>query len=419
MARIQAGSTLVNQYVPPFVICGNITTGWELRWNADLLAFEAYDPSASVIQSGFDGIQVSLFPDATQQVFVVPWEAATKESVFVTIQGVKQQQDAYTIKTNTGAGTTVITLSDTVLSETVEILGLQTSGGASIEVYQETASAAQTLFPTTGGIGWLPPSEASLIITIDGVKQTSAAYNIIPNANSTDAAIQFVSAPGDGVVIEVVGILIAGSTPASPVNVVNAYGLDGPTVYSTFANKTLSGDVQNLNFKSLEAGTNITIGDNTNRLTISATQPTISNLGAGGTNLAVIPGGTDDVELRGIASGDNISISEAGGVITVARNFNYITSSASTINITTERLINVTPSAPTTVNLPAANTVVAGDTITVKDANGTAGTNTISITPNGADEIDGVNASVDITSNRGYLTLYSDGISTYHIIAQG
>ena len=74
MTRINAGNTLANQYAPPFVITDNITTNWQLRWNADLIAFEAFDPSENVTAAGFDSIQQQLFDNTTnQQVFVVPW----------------------------------------------------------------------------------------------------------------------------------------------------------------------------------------------------------------------------------------------------------------------------------------------------------------------------------------------------------
>ena len=81
MTRINAGNTLANQYAPPFVITDSIATSWQLRWNADLIAFEAYDPSENVIVTGFDTIESALFTDVTQQVFVVPWEAVDKASV--------------------------------------------------------------------------------------------------------------------------------------------------------------------------------------------------------------------------------------------------------------------------------------------------------------------------------------------------
>ena len=82
MTRINAGSTLANQYAPPFVVSNNVTTNWQLRWNANLIAFEAFDPSENTIAAGFDTIEQALFVNVSnQQVFVVPWVAASEQSL--------------------------------------------------------------------------------------------------------------------------------------------------------------------------------------------------------------------------------------------------------------------------------------------------------------------------------------------------
>jgi len=504
MARINAGSTLVNQYAPPFVVSDYVAQGWELQWNETLLAFEAVDPNLNVVESGFDSIEVALYPNVTQQVFVVPWEAASKKSIYVTIQGLKQHQDAYTVITNTGSGTTTVTLSETVSSEDVEILGLQASGGASIEVFgpvnadADVPNTAQAAFD----LGWLAASKQSLLVSIDGVKQDTSAYSIAPNSNATDTTLTFTESPSMGVTtpvtvvnggtgysvgnvitltggtfttaatltvtsetggvidpggvsisnagvytvfptgtltstgagnsdatftvtkdsqrIEVIGIQTAGETPASPVNVVSAYGLDTASIFSPFASKTLSGDTQILNFKALEAGTNVTITDNTNRLTIDATQLTVSNLGAGGTNLAVIPGGTDDVELRGLAAGTRMLISEAGGVITAAYNIGRITATEADDPLTVavaNKLVSITGLSATldiTLPDPGAVGMVAGDTITVK--NQTASTFDITLTP--ASGLIDTAATYVLNTAFGYVTLYNDG-TNYFIIAEG
>ncbi len=124
MARIQAGSTLVNQYAPPFVVSDSVAQGWELVWNDTLQAFEAVDPSANTIDAGFDEINVATFPNVTQQVFVVPWAADSKESLIITIDGVKQHQDAYVVNTiDTASNTTTRTRSEGLTDVTVEMLG--------------------------------------------------------------------------------------------------------------------------------------------------------------------------------------------------------------------------------------------------------------------------------------------------------
>ena len=183
MARIQAGSTLVNQYAPPFVVSDSVAAGWQLRWNQTLLAFEAYDPNENLVETGFDSIQSALFAGVSRNVFTVPWEAASKESLIITIDGVKQQQPAYQISVSEGSGTTVVQLAETPVSQDVEILGLQTSGGAIIELFGpvpadfDSPNIAQDTFI----LPWVAPSEQSLIISIDGVKQNIASYQAVPN----------------------------------------------------------------------------------------------------------------------------------------------------------------------------------------------------------------------------------------------
>lgn len=47
MSRISAGSTLVNQYAPPFIVSDNVDVDWVLRWNPLKKAFEAQAPTQS------------------------------------------------------------------------------------------------------------------------------------------------------------------------------------------------------------------------------------------------------------------------------------------------------------------------------------------------------------------------------------
>jgi len=530
MTRINAGSTLANQYAPPFVVSKSVATNWQLRYNANILAFEAFDPNENVVVSGFNSIEVAWFPSVTQQVFVVPWLAATKESVFVTIQGVKQQQDAYTVITNTGSGTTTITLADTVSSEDVEILGLQASGGASIQVLGPVNADAAV--PNTAqadfDLGWLAPSVQSLIVSIDGLKQDTSAYSIVPNATATDTTLTFTETPSmsittpivivnggtgysvgniltiaggtfttaatltvaseaGGVItgvtisnagiytvfptgtlatsgaginatftvtkdsqrIEVIGILTAGETPASPVSITNipnnsvgtadTIGLI-PTTAPYFghptgditSSKTLSGDAQILRLKSLNAGTNITLTSAASDtvITIDADTGTFANIGSGVplTTISTLPLTVDAKRLWGsyndTAKG-RIIIDDTTVANSVYVNYNLgyksITDADSPYTVEAgKRLINVLPGAATTVLLPVASTFAPGDTITIKDANGLAGTNNIIVTPDASDKIDSAldGVATTLSTPNAYITLYSDG-SDWHIIAQG
>ena len=366
-----------------------------------------------------------MYPNVTQQVFVVPWEAASKQSVFITIEGVKQQQDAYTINTNTGSGTTTVTLSDTVSTETVEILGLQaSSGGASVEVYQETALAAQTLFPAAGGIGWYPPSEASLIITLDGIKQNSGAFSIVPNTTFTDAQIQFVAAPGAGVVVEALGITVTGETIASPVQMANSHP-DSATEEGIFSVKSVTGETQIFTLRSLQEGSNVTIADGTTvngvpAIQISAALPTFNQIGSGTSIFDGNNEDTDPVVFRRFTATNGVGISVVSDTVTLSSTDIYrVVSEAAPTIATDERMISVnhTVTAAVAFDLPAIANFYDGETITIKDAGGNALANNITITTAGVELIDGA-ASYVINTNYGYVTLYSNG-SNFLIIAEG
>ncbi len=699
MARIQAGSTLVNQYAPPFVVSDSVTQGWELVWSDTLQAFEAVDPSANVVEAGFDEINVQIYENVTQQTFVAPFATDSKQSVIITIDGVKQQQDAYSWSSDTASNTTTVTLADTVSNETVEILGLQTIGGATVELYgpQPIDSNVAGTVNAYFDLNWFAPSAESLIVTVDGIKQATNNYNITPTPGSnftntrltfpdrtitfdtstgvngttevittdtahgfedgdgvyygtdggvasigltngtlyyvnvlsaftislhltrqnaiddafrvdltsgggethaltlitdpylyinddtdslatggtgysesdvltvqggspvieaqirvdtvdteaqftfntdgagtvtaitivdggtgypvsgggtfnltvasdsgyvagtlalitytTDGAgvidsavvtnagsgytinltgqaasvvdtpdptlgaitaytflhlgeyVAFPSSPvsvlggtGTGATfnvvavspqLEVIGITTTGETPASPVNATNIGSPDDTTRFGLYDSKSVSGETQILNFKSLAEGNNITMTVAGDTVAIAANNPVFAETGTGG-GTSLFDNNTIDQDaptFRRLLSGDRIVFSVAGAdnPIDIAYDHAYLTSAAATITLTTERLVHVTPAGATTVELPDPTdaSVVDGDTFIIKDGNGTAGTNNITITTPLSGQIQArsngaLGASHVISNNFGYVTLYSNG-TNYYVISE-
>lgn len=629
MARIQAGSTLVNQYAPPFVVSDSVAQGWELVWSDTLQAFEAIDPSANVIAAGFDQINAALFPDVTQQVFVVPFipdptlilnSSLQKAQFIITIDGVKQHVSAYTINSvNTASNTTTITLDETVTNETVEILGLQTTGGATINIFGPQAvdtNLAGTVDPFYE-LGWYSPSKESLIVTIDGVKQATSTYSIIPVPNSgyTDTRLTFVNRAvefntdgtgvnsatevitteavhgfetGDGVYysnlggvvnvgltdgdlyyvrslsaftlslydtkvnaenigfttgrldltsgaleahsltritepyvyingntislnvagtgynvndvisinggtpvtealitvntvggsgeiltftlsnageyvvfpspttnvattavtgtgvnatfdiqkvspqIEVIGISTTGETPASPVNATNLVIPDSATTFGLYDSKVVTGDTQVLNFKSISAGSNITLTDATTSIAIAADVPVFdANVGTG-TDIAVVNVGVtpNTVDFKGINFGERITQTPNPTPTTdIYINFDFGYASvngAPTYPMTSgQRLLGVNPTAPATVSLPDASDFANGDTVTIKIENGTGVANNVIVNVSAGDlgsvSIDGVLAAPQhtITTAYGYVTLYKGQDGNFYKLAEG
>jgi len=78
----------------------------------------------------------------------------------------------------------------------------------------------------------------------------------------------------------------------------------------------------------------------------------------------------------------------------------------------------VTIGAPSVVNLPTA-VDKAGKRITVQDSTGGAAANAIAVTPDGTEEINGVNAPVSIATNFGQVALISDGANWLNAAAGG
>lgn len=418
MTRINAGSTLANQFAPPFVVSDSVTTNWQLRFNKTLLAFEAFDPAELVVEAGFDEIESQLFFGVTnQQTFVLPWVTTNKASLYITVQGIKQHTNTFTI--NTGANTTTVILGGPATGD-VEFIGLQTIGGVVIELFNGVGDNSTTDFL----IGFLAPSEESLLVTIDGVRQHTDTYAIASNDAFTDTTITFAVAPTSGAAIEVVGIATTGEIPASPVNATNlAGGFGVPGSPDTghariFASKTVAGENQTFNFRDLFEGTNITLTEGPNSITIDATEPTFNNLGSGQQVIAPTPGTTDPLNFHSLSGGNRITLALASGELTWSVDDGYVKDGSATINaVTGDRLIGVSNTgAPVTVNLLAIAELPAGDTITIKDESGGATTNNITVTP-ASETIDGAGTHV-INTNFGYVTLYSDG-TNYFIIAQG
>jgi len=421
MTRINAGSTLANQYAPPFVVSDSVTTNWELRWNATLSAFEAFDPDALVIDIGFDTIQRQLFNGVlSQQVFVVPWsvdptltQVQQRAALWVTINGLKQHTDTYFVSSSENA--TIVTLDTTAGvpgPDDIEIVGLQAGNGAFIEL--ETAvgtGGASQVIPLT----WFSPSEQTLIITVNGLRLHTDEYSISSISPFTTTTVTLTPAPALDDDIEIIGITTTGEVPSSPVNATNLGS--GPGLHGVFGAKRQVGEEQILDFKSLVAGSAaITLVSTVDNITIDTVVPTFANLGAGDQVLAPTPGTTDPLDLHSVSGGNRIAIALAGGELTWTYDTGYVKDGSATINAATgDRLIGVSNTgAPVTVNLLAIAELPAGDTITIKDESGGAAANNITVTP-ASETIDG-NATHVIDTNFGYVTLYSDG-TNYFIIS--
>jgi len=428
MTRINAGSTLANQYAPPFVVSNNVTTNWQLRWNATLIAFEAFDPSENVVAAGFDSIEQALFSNTNnQQVFVVPWGIDTtlsqldqKATLYVTINGVKQHSSEYTVAT--GVNSTTITLNGTTgTNDDVEVIGMQATGGAVVEIgtFLGDGNLGQSILLT-----WLAPSEQSLLITVEGIKQDTSEYSISSNATFTATTVTFSGTIPLNDSIEVVGITTTGETPASPVNGANL-GVGGEGIFGA---KRQVGENQILDFKSLAAGARIALSSDANLITIAADDITFANTSGNSGQQVISPnattvdfGAAESLEFNTLSGGNRIALALVSGELIWTVDDGYVKNTpaaGASAAVTGDRLIGITDTGvPVTLTLLPIAELPAGDTITIKDESGGAGTNSITVQTAG----EGINTAATthvISTNYGYVTLYSDG-TKYFTLAQG
>ena len=435
MARINAGSTLVNQYAPPFVVSDFVSTGWRLRWNDIILAFEAFDPDELVVDAGFDTIQRQLFNGVTnQQIFVVPWQVDPtltqlfqRAALYVTINGLKQHTDTYTVSSTANA--TIITLDETIIGpDDIEVVGLQAGNGAFIELETTTGTggASQDI-----GLTWFSPSEQTLIITINGLRLHTDEYSISSISPFTTTTVTITPAPLIADAIEIIGITTTGEVPSSPVDATNRGG-----TFGLFQGKRQIGEEQILDFYGLAEGTNISItlnaiSPNDTFYTIDATQPTFQNLGTG-TSIAVDDAVTDPLQLRVLKTKLTADTAEGGltiaidtaddDAISIVRNFGYVLTSDDDYDMDStfigERIVGLTNFTTTkTITLPPIADVRAGEKITIKDEiGGASGAFTVTVDTAGGELIDGAGSIVAINSAFGYITLYSNGLN-YFIIS--
>lgn len=90
------------------------------------------------------------------------------------------------------------------------------------------------------------------------------------------------------------------------------------------------------------------------------------------------------------------------------------TSSTSYTVLVSDLIVHLTSSSARTVNLPAAATAVARKTYIIKDANGNAATNNITVDGNASETIDGSLTKV-INTNYGSIRIYTDGSNWFTI----
>lgn len=251
LPRINAGNTILNKFSPDYCL-DNLGEGQLLSWDAQQKAFININVS-DIDFSGGPGIdsieRFTVTGDGTRSTYVLPWQATSKESLIVTIQGVKQQDAAYSVQIY-DTFTNLILSEILPIGEEMEIIGLIAVEQSSIKSAFYIGNGATTQYT----LPWVAPGAESLIITIDGVKQQQTAYSATIVGDQT--LLEFNGVPGSGDSIEVIGL--TGSFGSSIIGLETVKGVNlgiiGEGVYGSVSN---AGSEGTLNFKKLREGNRI------------------------------------------------------------------------------------------------------------------------------------------------------------------
>lgn len=406
--------------------------------------------------------------NGTTTEYTVPWIANTERSLFVFVNGVKQQQGSYSLTIT--PFTTIVNLIDPVpVDAEIEIIGLFGFDPADFKLGLFVGNGVDN----TLILPWLADSTANLFITLDGVKQHQGTYAVAPDG-AGGTVVTFAQAVALDVEIEVLGIYGFDTAPSGLVEI-QAVNLGiGAGIFNSVSQ---IGNNFTLNFKSIVAGPGVTVTADTNSVIIGAdvasVENILENIGTGvellddsntpGGIKSLVPGdgifvtnlgnevsisldttgitldglsstdfarflvtnGTISLikksnavsdstfELYGLRAGSGIVVTRVGDdvVIADANGGNYVKIVADYTIELDDAVVGVNHTAPCVVSLVSSTLDAPGKTLIIKDETGAADVNPITVAGNGQ-TIDG-QPTVTIASSHGSLRLYCDGLNWF------
>lgn len=214
MAILATSTTLLGQNVPKVCLQGDQSQGYVFDPATNCFVNEQSVSGCTNSCTGsctgscscsteqiIEGINCySTVGDGATSGYIIPWRAANEQSLIVTLDGVKQQDADYRITQSTNS--TLVTLASPVgVGVDLEITGFVVSDPNKIRRVKETGDGTTTEY----SLSWIAVSKQSLIISIDGIIQQNADFDISYTAGGA-TIVTFTAAPANASLIEFVGI---------------------------------------------------------------------------------------------------------------------------------------------------------------------------------------------------------------------
>ena len=434
----------------------------------EVLGFNVQEPK-QILEYRFTG-------DGIIDEVTIPWVANNERALFITMDGLKQHSEAFTITWQTN-NTSIITFSEVIPDDAdVEILGFYQFNPNMFRYSVFEGDDVEDTF----SIPWHVPDSKYLYLTIDGLKQSQDSFtvNILGPLESEIVLSEPLPDDSEMEIFSFDPYLIIGScNPACD----NLSGTNLGAGAGVFNSITTSAIGTQLSFRSLIAGTGIdlTVGPSTIEISTDLDDfPTFENVGAG-EELLVEPVGSP-VQFKSLVAGAGVTLnasateieievdsnaSEFGGgepgdyaryladagnglslikkanatsnstfelhtlrggsgifvtlvndeiIISDANGGNYHQTSLTYEVTPDDAIVGTVQATPISILLPGASTAGPGRRLVIKDESGDASTNNITVSPAGGALIDGA-ASYVISTDYGVLEIYSNGTNWFII----
>lgn len=379
---------------------------WQSNNSTVITLTEPALPGSEIEVLGFYGFNASMFRfvvhegDGVQDTFAAPWYVADPTYLYVTIDGVKQHQSAFTVSVNS------LGISEITFAEPIPL-------GSNIEILSFDPRLVGCVNTCGGGVSATNLGQGAPVL--NSVTQNSLGI--------TDLSFRSI-VPGTGIDLEVSPSTITINSTLSPTELVSVGS----------GESLLNLDNE---FKSLVAGDGITLTSDSETITITAdTQDLVDLITTNGTfarqlssvgnelldSVSLVskgtaqPNGTFEVYGLRAGVGINITLVDNDIVISDKNGGNYRRTADNVFVGLDENVVGIRAQNNVLVTLPDLNIVGVAKTITIKDELGNAGMVQIRITGQAGQLIDGANYH-DLAVAREAITLYASD-DMWHILSR-
>lgn len=260
-------------------------------------------------------IKISITPGNGTAIYTVPWIVNETGSIYASVNGVKIFTSQIAMNYVSNFSTTITLPSTVATNAVIEFIGFQGLPSSNFEIITIAGTGASSYT-----LPWNATNVDDLIITYNNQKLNVSQYSLTPiNSVSSTLVLGFSLLNSHSLeVYSITGLDLPISNTISPLVQVNGVNLGSGS--QVFNSSSVSNQISTMNFRSLIAGTGISLSSDPNTITINALISTpsnfIENIGSG-SDILVSPVGSI-AQLRSLVAGTGITLQQNSDNIQVS-----------------------------------------------------------------------------------------------------